>query len=144
MTKDVVVRVTGLHALEGDSGEISVVTPGSYYFRNGKHYLVYEERLEGQPEPVRCTVLTDGKRVWMIRTDAGIRMEFEAGRTTMSCYSTPYGTMTMNITTTSVDVMVSEEQIRIGLEYTLEINGVGVSHVRANVSASPRRAGGEN
>ena len=51
MTKDVFVSISGMHeeiaetpAVERDEAEaIEVVTPGSYYFRNEKHYIVYDE-----------------------------------------------------------------------------------------------------
>lgn len=58
MTKDVFVSISGMHeeiaetpAVERDEAEaIEVVTPGSYYFRNEKHYIVYDEAVEGSSE----------------------------------------------------------------------------------------------
>ena len=54
MTKDVFVSISGMHeeiaetpAVERDEAEaIEVVTPGSYYFRNEKHYIVYDRFLQ--------------------------------------------------------------------------------------------------
>ena len=52
MTKDVLVSISGMHEeivevtpeVEEDENEaIEVVTPATYYLKNGKHYIVYEE-----------------------------------------------------------------------------------------------------
>ena len=51
MTKDVLVSISGMHEeivavtpeVEDDENEaIEVVTPATYYLKNGKHYIVYE------------------------------------------------------------------------------------------------------
>ena len=51
MTKDVLVRVTGSHLMNEETDDISVITAGTYYFKNGKHYIVYEEHVEGLEMP---------------------------------------------------------------------------------------------
>ena len=56
MTKDVLVSISGKHidimddpARGYEVGEdgIEVVTPANYYCRNGKHYILYDQVLEG-------------------------------------------------------------------------------------------------
>ena len=53
MEKEVLIHVKGLHMLDTQDGEepIEIVVPGEYYFRNGSHYLRYEELLEDQGDP---------------------------------------------------------------------------------------------
>lgn len=71
MTKDVFVSISGMHeeiaetpAVERDEAEaIEVVTPGSYYFRNEKHYIVYDEAVEGYSEMIRNRIKITWK--WM-------------------------------------------------------------------------------
>ena len=48
MDKEVLIHVSGLQTMdaEGDQEPIEIVVPGEYYFRNGSHYLRYEEILE--------------------------------------------------------------------------------------------------
>ena len=36
---------------QGDQEPIEIVVPGQYYFRNGSHYLRYEELLDETAEP---------------------------------------------------------------------------------------------
>ena len=44
MTKDVLITICGIQKRDGETDEpIETVTPGEYYFRNGKHYILYEE-----------------------------------------------------------------------------------------------------
>ena len=53
MNKEVLIHVRGLQMMDadGDAEPIEIVVPGQYYFRNGSHYLRYEEILEDFPEP---------------------------------------------------------------------------------------------
>ena len=46
MTKDVLVSVRGAHIADGETNNLEVITAGSYYFKNGKHYIIYDEILE--------------------------------------------------------------------------------------------------
>ena len=44
MTEEVLISVKGLHALATeDEDEVEVFSAGKYYFKNGKHYILYEE-----------------------------------------------------------------------------------------------------
>lgn len=54
MTKDVLISISGLHFdMEGDNGNgepVEIITPASYYLKNGKHYVLYDEVVEEFPE----------------------------------------------------------------------------------------------
>ena len=48
MTKDVIVTISGLQfAQETETEPVEIVTAGSYYKKNGKHYIIYDEVMEG-------------------------------------------------------------------------------------------------
>ena len=47
MTKEILLSISGLHMLEEEDGNVEVVTAGDYYNRNGKHYILYDEVVEG-------------------------------------------------------------------------------------------------
>ena len=47
MTRDVLIRLSGLQATEGDEGVVEVITAGDYFWKNNKHYLIYDEVMEG-------------------------------------------------------------------------------------------------
>ena len=54
MTKEVLLTISGLHyettgLVDEDENEnepIEVITPATYYLKNGKHYVVYDEVVE--------------------------------------------------------------------------------------------------
>ena len=49
MTKDVLISITGVHTLDGDSGDVELITTGNYYEKNGVRYLLYDESMEAAP-----------------------------------------------------------------------------------------------
>ena len=48
MTKDVIIGISGLQ-FTGESGadSLEMIAPGEYFLRNGRHYVKYEEVIEG-------------------------------------------------------------------------------------------------
>jgi uncharacterized beta-barrel protein YwiB (DUF1934 family) len=42
MTKDVLIKISGLQSMDGDSDNIEVITTGEYFLKNGKHYVIYD------------------------------------------------------------------------------------------------------
>ena len=49
MTKEVIITIRGLQFIqsEEDMEPVEVVTPGEYYKKNGQHYLLFVEAVEG-------------------------------------------------------------------------------------------------
>ena len=76
MTKDVLVSISGKHigivsqsdevieAVGTDDDEIEVVTPASYYCRNGKHYIIYDEVMEGMSGSIKNKIKISGPDSW--------------------------------------------------------------------------------
>ena len=56
MTKDVLVSISGAHMVDGDSDDVSVITAGSYFCKNGKHYVIYDELIDGVEGAIRNTI----------------------------------------------------------------------------------------
>ena len=54
MVKDVLLSVQGLQmSPEDGSDTVELITSGEYYYRNDKHYLLYEEVTEGFAKPTK-------------------------------------------------------------------------------------------
>ena len=73
MTKDVLVSISGKHidimddpARGYEVGEdgIEVVTPANYYCRNGKHYILYDEVLEGMAGTIKNKISYMQSCIW--------------------------------------------------------------------------------
>lgn len=142
MTKDVLVNVTGAHITEEGGGpdEISVITAGTYYFKNGRHYLIYDEVVEEGGATVRNTIKVGNGSVDIIKSGA-VRnhMVFEEGKNHIGCYATPFGQMMMAVTTERIQVEEEENRLAVQVDYSLEINYEQVSRCHVNIEASSRK-----
>ena len=47
MTKDVLIKISGIHMMDDENSDVEMVVRGDYYQKNGKHYVLYEEVMEG-------------------------------------------------------------------------------------------------
>ena len=56
MTRDVLIRLSGLQSMEDDEGVVEVITAGDYFWKNNKHYLIYDEVMEGTDGTIRNTM----------------------------------------------------------------------------------------
>ena len=50
---------------------IEVISPGDYYFRNGKHFFMYEEVMEGQKESTRNMIKVRDNYMELTKKDYG-------------------------------------------------------------------------
>ena len=67
MTKDVLVKISGLQFSDDqDNDPVEIITTGSYYKKNGKHYILYDEVQEGF-DGVTKSVIKVNDDFWMSR-----------------------------------------------------------------------------
>ena len=129
MTKDVLLKISGLHyAMMEDTEEsepIEVITPASYYLKNGKHYVIYEEVVEGIPGTIKNKIRMTGDGVLEIMKSgiADAHMVFEKGKIHAFSYETPYGELSMGIFTRDMIFTEEENRMTIAVNYELDING---------------------
>ncbi|MDO4312094.1 MAG: DUF1934 domain-containing protein [Eubacteriales bacterium] len=140
MKKDVLISIAGLHygAFEekGESEPIEVITPASYYLKNGKHYIIYDEVVEGIPGTVKNTVKITGDTLFEISKSglANTRMVFEKDKINMTNYQTPFGDMLVGIHTKEMKVDVQEDQIDVNISYVLDVNNEPLSDCQIKVN----------
>lgn len=147
MTKDVLLSISGLHfdAAGGETDDnepIEVITPASYYNKNGKHYVIYEEPVEGMASTVRNTIKITGDRVFEIIKSglANAHMVFEKDKINMTQYETPYGELLVGIHTRKIKVDAREDNIAVAVNYALDINDEKVAdcNIDMNIKALER------
>ena len=87
MEKEVLIHVKGLHMMDTPEGDepIEIVVPGEYYFRNGSHYLRYEEMLDEQGDPT-VNYIKISSRGMEVRKKGQVNthMVFEQGKRNMA------------------------------------------------------------
>ena len=133
MTKDVLVSISGKHIdimnepLEGrESGDdaIEVVTPANYYCRNGKHYIIYDEVLEGMAGTIKNKIKITGEdSVEIMKSGlSSSHMIFERNKKNLTYYRTPYGQMLIGINTRNMEISVEDDNIDVLVDYELDVN----------------------
>ncbi|MBO5461230.1 MAG: DUF1934 domain-containing protein [Ruminococcus sp.] len=129
MTKDVIIAISGFQQSimeeqpEMENEEIEVIMPATYYFKNGKHYILYDEVVEGIPEGIKNRLkITGDHQVEMLKTGAtNTHMVFEKYRQTQTQYETPFGQMLVSIYTTQMDIQCEEDKMNLFIKYKMDI-----------------------
>lgn len=126
MTKDVIVSVCGLQfdSLETEAPDpVEVITVGEYYKKNNKHYVVFNEKMEGFEGTTSNTFkITDNSLDIMKQGVTNVHMVFEKDKKNITSYTTPYGNLMVGILAKEINVIEQEENIDVHIEYALEMN----------------------
>lgn len=143
MTEDVLVSVKGLHALDtADEEEVEVFSAGKYYFKNGKHYVLYDEMVEDTTTVVKNRITLKNGRMEVKKTGPfHSQLVFEEEKKTNSWYSTPFGQLMAGIEVHSMRVKEEENLIEIRVEYALEINYEKVSDCQIQIKIMAKDSG---
>lgn len=144
MTEDILVSVKGLHTLDNASEgqEIEVFSAGKYYFKNGKHYVLYEEQTEGSGEIVKNRItLKDGCMEVQKKGNVNSKMTFEQDKKNSSWYDTPFGNLLAGITVTDMRVKEDENMIDICVSYELEVNYERIADCNIQIKVMAKDSG---
>lgn len=138
MNKEVLIHVKGLQLMDpNDQDEpIEIVVPGEYYFRNGSHYLRYEERMEDFSEPTINYIKMSEKGMEVRKKGlVNVHMVFEQGKKNMTYYTTPFGTIQMGIAATHLELKEEEDSLDMKVDYSLDMNEAHVADCYLTVQA---------
>ncbi len=123
MTKDVLVTISGLQFMDEDSDSVELITSGSYYKRNGKHYVLYDEVQEGFEGVTKNTVKIAQDMMDITKKGVtNVHMMFEKNKKNVTYYYTPFGSLLVGIDAKNVDVIETEDNISVKVNYNLEVN----------------------
>lgn len=141
MNKEVLIHVRGLQMMETDDEQepIEIVVPGQYYFRNGSHYLRYEEMMDDSAETTVNYIKMSPNGVEVRKQgQVNVHMVFEEGKKNKTFYNTPYGTLQMGIAATGLELKESENNIQMKVDYALDMNEEHVADCYLTVQAQSR------
>lgn len=141
MNKDVLIHVRGLQLMETDDEQepIEIVVPGQYYFRNGSHYLRYEEMLDDSAQTTVNYIKMSSEGVEIRKQgQVNVHMVFEQGKKNKTFYNTPYGTLQMGIAATGLELKESEDDIQMKVDYALDMNEKHVADCYLTVQAQSK------
>lgn len=140
MTKEVIITICGLQSGPETDGEpIETITVGEYYYKNNKHYFLYEEVAEGESQPVKNRIkLSEGRMELTKSGIVNVHMLFEEGKKNITHYYTPYGTLNMGIDAKKVEITESEHEMDISILYSLEMNQEFVADCDIKINVKSR------
>lgn len=131
MTKDVLITIRGVHTLDHEDNDVEMIVRGDYYQKNGKHYILYEEILEGAEERVKNVIKISPSSMDIIKKGVtNSRMLFEKNKKNLSCYSTPVGNLVIGIQANHFYVEEQENSIKVNVDYSMDINYEHMSDCR--------------
>lgn len=138
MNEKVILEISGLHATANDRDSVEMIHSGNYYFRNGKHFVKYQESLD---EGGVCENLLkiSPKEVELVRKGVlSTTMLFTVGEKNITCYETPFGTLNMGIDTTDISITGGEDLMVVDIDYSLDMNCefMSAAHVKISIKSA--------
>lgn len=143
MTKEVLVSISGLqYAEELDSEPVEVITSGDYYKKNNKHYIIYDEVMEGFEGTTKNIIkLSEGYMDITKRGAANVHMMFEKNKKNVTYYYTPYGSLLIGIEATKIEMEETENDIHVTVDYVLEVNYEHMADCKIKMNIKSKNAG---
>lgn len=142
MTKDIILTISGLHETDGEADDpVEVMSPGQYYFKNGKHYVVYDEVMEGLDGVVKSTLKFTEEQVELFRSGAAsTRMVFQKQQDHMAVYQTPMGPLTISLYTEDIISDIREEQINLEIYYSIKTEDIVLTESTVKLNICPKES----
>lgn len=145
MTKDVLLSISGLQFAAKDEEDIEpveMITAGDYYKKNGKHYILYDEVMEGFDGNTKNIIkLTEDSLDITKKGISNVHMVFEKNKKNVSYYNTPFGSLLIGIDAKSVDIAETESHIDVRVKYNLEVNYEHLADCSITMSIQSKESG---
>ena len=140
MTRDIILTISGLHTADGEQdAPIETLTPAQYFYKNGKHYVTYDEVIEGLEGSLKSTLKFTEEYVELIRNGAAsTRMIFQPGHEKMMINQTPMGPLSISLYTEEIDARIGEERITLKIDYSIKTDGAVVSESTVFIDLCPK------
>ncbi|MDF2540901.1 MAG: hypothetical protein K0S47_619 [Herbinix sp.] len=143
MTKEVLVTIEGIQ-LGTDDDAVKNVSEGTYHYRNGKHYIHFDEVAADGGAITKNTIKISSNQIDITKKGSyNTQMTFCINEDSATDYRTPFGNLFLGIHTTMLQVEVKVEEIKIRIHYSLEINDAYVSDNKIRVLIEPKKKAGK-
>ncbi len=132
--KKVVISVKGFQYIDGDEGVIELKTTGKYGVKNNKQYIIYEEIEETGAKTETMIKVSPTETVMQRSGAVDSRMVVEVGKRHSSLYSTPAGSLVLDIYGESIKSTLTENGGTLSLIYSLNMNASPVGKNRIEIT----------
>lgn len=143
MTKEVIISICGLQNGPDTDGEpIETITTGEYFYKNEKHYILYEEVMEGENKTTKSRIkLAPGLLELTKNGVVNAHMLFEENKKNITHYYTPYGSLNMGIDTKKIVIEETENEMNVVVDYGLEMNQEFVADCNIKINIKSKGIG---
>ncbi|MCM1990055.1 DUF1934 domain-containing protein [Oceanirhabdus seepicola] len=133
MKKSAVISVVSKQS-GNDEEKIEVVTPGVFYEKDGKFYVIYEETEISGMQGTRTTIKVEEDQFTLIRKGTtNTRMLFKEKHNDFIMYQTPHGMLQLSINIKKLSIDVDENGGNIEAVYNMGISGEESIRTELNV-----------
>ena len=139
MTKEIILTISGIHATDGETDEpIEIMTSGQYYLKNGKHYVLFEEVMEGIDGKMKSTLKFAEDKVELIRNGAAsVHMVFQRDEEHQMLYQTPMGPLPISLYTDDLTMDIHDSYMNLEIHYSLKAQGQMISESTLYLNVCP-------
>ena len=137
MTKDVMISIRGMQfeeSLDGDN--VEVIQQGHYYRKNGMHYLIYEEPVEGTDKTNKNTIKFNDKEMNLTKKGVvNVVMNFNENVKSLTDYRTPFGSLMIGLDTHDIRLTENAQKISLDIDYSLDVNYAFFTDCKIHIEA---------
>ena len=145
MTKEVLVSISGLqmavNQTESNEDEpIEILSAGNYFYKNGTHYIFFEEVAEGVSGVTKTQIRLKGEESLEVikKGLSNVHMVFEKNKNSRCFYQTPFGELNLGICTSQIWVEETDNNLNIRAEYALDVNYEPLADCVIRINVKPR------
>jgi len=110
---------------------IEFITPGTISTEGNTTYISYDETAISGMEGCKTSLTIKSGKVTMTRTGKSLNetiMEFEKGKRYKGLYSTPFGSVAMELLTNDVTgLMLEDDMQKLSIDYDISLRGLSES-----------------
>lgn len=135
------ITISGIQMIDEDDSDVEMMVRGDYYQKNGKHYILFEEMMEGFEGKVKNVIKVSGRGIDIIKRGiANVHMQFEKNKKNLSCYTTPLGDMVVGIQANKIRINEEPDSLKVDIDYSLDVNYEHLSEcsIRVDVQSCPQ------
>ena len=143
MEKNVLISIKGIQKEGNEPNQpIEVIAPGTLVEKEGSTYLLYDEHSEGE-NGITKNVVKIGEEEFSIRKtgETNVHMLFSRGKKHLTSYTTPFGIIIAGIETGRYEVARSEQELKVIVEYDLDLNYEKYASCRIEMTVKPKEQG---
>lgn len=138
MKKDVLITISGMQ-FDIEEKPIELVTVGTYYCKNGKHYVLYEEQTEDNGQVTKNIVkFYDGHFEMTKKGGNNSFLLFDREKKTSTVYQTLAGPIQIDAVTRDLSIAETENELLVNVKYALDINYNFISECEVNFKVQAR------